>query len=289
MPTVGPAPSDLHGRVCVVTGANTGIGLTTAAELARRGAHVVLASRSAEKTRRATDEITRDTGNQQVEFLELDLASFASVRRAAGQLRERDLPIHVLINNAGLAGRGVTADGFEMSFGVNHLGHFLFTMLLLERLRRSAPARVVTVSSVAHYDAVGIDFETLRRPTASRTGLPGYRVSKLANVLFSAELGRRLAGTGVTTYALHPGVIATDIWRRIPWPARPLIAAFMKSADEGAQTTLHCATAADLATESGLYYDKCQPRTPSLLAQDATLARELWRRSEAWTDADALP
>jgi NAD(P)-dependent dehydrogenase (short-subunit alcohol dehydrogenase family) len=149
---------------------------------------------------------------------------------------------------------------------------------------------VVTVSSVAHCGAPGIDFETLRQPTVSRTGVPGYRVSKLANVLFSAELGRRLAGTGVTTYSLHPGVIATDIWRRIPWPARPLFTAFMKSADEGARTTLNCATAAALASESGLYYDDDGvPRTPSVPAQDAALASELWRRSELWTGANAQP
>ena len=126
-------------------------------------------------------------------------------------------------------------------FGVNHLGHFAFTSALLGRLTASGPARVVTVSSDAHYSAPGIDFDALRRPARGITGLPAYAVSKLCNVLFSAELSRRLAGTGVTTYALHPGVVASDIWRRVPWPVRPLVTRRMLSVDQGAATSLYCA------------------------------------------------
>jgi NAD(P)-dependent dehydrogenase (short-subunit alcohol dehydrogenase family) len=196
---------------------------------------------------------------------------------------DRGLPLHLLINNAGLAGaRGLTRSGFELAFGVNHMGHFVLTQLLTERIKSSAPARIVTVASTAHYQTQGIDWNALRTRTSTRTGLPEYSVSKLCNVLFSAELGRRLAGTGVTTYSLHPGVVATDIWRGVPWPLRPLIKLAMISAERGAATTLYCATSPAVADETGRYYDNCRPRQPSALAQDSALAAELWKRSESW-------
>lgn len=270
-------------RVCIVTGANTGIGRVTARELARRGARVFLAGRSEERTAPVVEEIRRETGDDRAEFLPLDLADLASVRRCAEAFLARDLPLHVLVNNAGLAGaRGTTKDGFEIAFGVNHVGHFLLTTLLLERLKAGAPARVVTVASKAHRQARGIDWEAVRRPTQSVTGLPEYAVSKLANVLFSAELGRRLDGSGVTTYSLHPGVIASDIWRKLPWGVRGLAKLFMKSVEEGARTTVWCATEPHLAEETGLYYEDCRVTKPSRVARDPELAAELWRRSEAW-------
>jgi NAD(P)-dependent dehydrogenase (short-subunit alcohol dehydrogenase family) len=273
----------LEGRVFVVTGANTGIGRATATELARRGGRLILACRAPERSRAVVDAIRRETSNDAVELLQLDLSSLAAVRRAAGELLARDLPLHVLINNAGLAAPGLTADGFELVFGVNHLGHFLFTNLLLERLRASAPSRVVTVASSAHYRAKGIDFEAARRPTATRTAVREYSVSKLANILFTAELGRRLAGSGITTYAVHPGRVASDIWRRIPWPIRPLMLATMKTNEQGAESSVHCATVPERAAETGLYYhDDCRIRTPSRVAQDPALARTLWERSAAW-------
>lgn len=275
--------ADLNGRTILVTGANTGIGRTTAHELARRGAHVILACRSEEKTRPVLDDIRKTTGNDAVEFQALDLADLASVRKAANAFLARDLPLHVLLNNAGLAGqRGLTKDGFELTFGVNHLGHFLLTTMLLDRIRKSAPARIVNVSSRGHYDAKGIDFAALRQPTSTVTGLSEYAVSKLANVLFTQELARRLDGKGVTTYALHPGVIASDVWRSVPWPFRGLIKLFMKSTEEGAQTSLYCATAPQLADQSGRYYDDCKEIAPSRYATP-DLAQELWKQSEAWT------
>lgn len=272
----------LRGRVCLITGANTGIGRVTALELARRGARVVMACRSLEKAQPVADAIRAETKNDAVEVVELDLASFASIRRTAAALLARDLPIHVLINNAGLAARGLTADGFELVFGTNHLGHFLFTHLLLERLRASVPARIVTLASRAHYKAPGIDFEAVRRPTASLTALPEYEVSKLANVLFSAELARRLGSNGITTYSLHPGVIASDIWRRIPWPLRPLALSFMSSLEDGARAVLDAAINPARATETGRYYNEGQERHPSKLAQDPELARRLWEESARW-------
>ena len=281
---------DLKHRVFIVTGANTGIGKATARELARRGAHLFLACRSEEKTLPVIHELRLATGNDDVEFLPLDLADLESVRRAAAHFLARKLPLHVLVSNAGLAGNGLTRDGFELTFGTNHLGHFLFTLLLVDSLKASAPARIVNVASRAHYGAKGIDWAAVRRPTASRSGLQAYAESKLANVLFSRELARRLRGTGVTTYALHPGVVASDIWRRIPWGVRGLVKLFMISVEEGAATTLYCATAPELAGETGQYYDSRKETKPSKLAADDALAAELWKRSLEWTGArDVLP
>lgn len=278
------AQGPLVGRVALVTGANTGIGRVTARELARQGAHVLIACRSAERARGAIEEMRAIAGAGPVDFLPLDLGDFASIRACADRFLARGLPLHLLINNAGLAGaRGVTASGFEMAFGTNHVGHFLLTRLLLERIRASAPARIVTVASRAHYRARGLDWQAVRQATRARTGMPEYCNSKLANVLFSAELARRLAGSGVTTYALHPGVVASDVWRAVPWPLRSLIKLGMISNEQGAATTLHCATAAATARESGMYYDKCRVKTPSAMAQDHALAAELWRRSLEWT------
>jgi len=216
-------------------------------------------------------------------FLALDLADLESVRACAAEFLGRGEPVQVLVNNAGVGGvRGLTRQGFELMFGVNHLGHFLLTQLLLERLTSSGPARVVTVSSDAHYNARGIDWDALRRPARGITGLGEYAVSKLCNVLFSQELARRTEGTGVHAYALHPGVVASDIWRRVPWPVRPLVTRRMLTVDQGAQTSLYCATSASVASDTGLFYDRCALREASEVATPE-LGRALWERSEAWT------
>ncbi len=273
----------LEGRVALITGANTGIGRITACELARRGAHVFIACRSAERAQPVLDEMRAATGAGQLELLSLDLGDLVSVRACAMTFLARGLPLHLLINNAGIAGaRGITSSGFELAFGVNHVGHFLLTQLLLDTLKRSAPARIVTVSSRAHYRARGIDWQAVRQPTKARTGLPEYGVSKLANALFSAELARRLEGSGVTTYALHPGVVASDVWRSVPWPFRSLIKLAMITPEEGAATSLHCATSLEAASETGLYYEKSNIKDPAALVHDAALAAELWQRSEQW-------
>jgi retinol dehydrogenase-12 len=274
---------ELGGRTFLVTGANTGIGKATAEALAGRGASVYVASRSRDKGEAAVAAIKAATGSDSVFFLALDLADLESVRSCAEGFLAGGEPLHVLVNNAGVAGRrGLTKQGFELMFGVNHLGHFLLTQLLLDRLVASAPARVVTVSSDSHYSARGIDFEAVRRPARGITGLGEYAVSKLCNVLFSQELARRTAGTGVHSYALHPGVVASDIWRRVPWPVRPLVTRRMLTADQGAQTSLYCATSASVAADSGLFYDKCALREASEVATPE-LGRALWERSEAWT------
>ena len=280
---------DLTGRAFLVTGANTGIGLATARALAERGGRVTVACRSPEKGTAAVAGIVSATGNQAVRFLRLDLADLDSVRAAAADFLARDEPLDVLVNNAGIAGRrGLTADGFELMFGVNHLGHFAFTLALLDRIRQSAErgggARIVIVSSDAHYQARGVDFAQVRRRTRAITGMPEYAVSKLCNVLFAQELARRLTGAGVTSYALHPGVVASDIWRRVPWPVRPLLTRRMLTVEQGARTSLYCATAPELAGQSGRFYDDCAAREPSPVATP-DLAGRLWEQSEEWTSA----
>ena len=278
-----PGLSELDGRTFLVTGANTGIGLATARALAERGGRVYVTSRSAAKGEAAVAGIKASTGSDSVWFLPLDLADLESVRACASAFLALGEPLHVLVNNAGVGGaRGLTRQGFELTFGVNHLGHFALTNALLGCLTDSAPARVVTVSSDAHYSAKGIDFEALRRPARGITGLREYAVSKLCNVLFTQELARRAASTGVRSYALHPGVVASDIWRRVPWPVRPLITRRMLSVTDGAATSLYCATSPEVAQDSGLFYDQCAQRAPSAVATPE-LGRALWDRSAAWT------
>jgi retinol dehydrogenase-12 len=268
----------------LVTGGNTGIGRTTAVALARDGGRVYIACRSAERGEAAVAAIKAAAGSDTVWLLPLDLSSLTSVHDCATAFLALDEPLHVLVNNAGLAGhRGVTKDGFELQFGVNHLGHFALTQLLLERLKASGTgARIVNVASTAHYVAPGIDFGSLRRRTASLTGQREYAVSKLCNLLFAQELARRVDHGSVTAYALHPGLVASDIWRRVPWPARPILKARMISTDQGAVTSVYCATSPAVASASGLYYDKCAVRAPSRVATPE-LAELLWKNSAEWT------
>lgn len=285
---------DMDGKVVLITGANTGIGLVTARELCQRGAQVFIACRSVGMGEVALATIRAAVPGAQVALLPLDLGDFDSVQSCAERFLAHNLPLHVLINNAGLAGsKGLTQSGFELAFGTNHMGHFLLTQLLLECIKKSgtanAPARIVTVASRAHYRVKlptgSFDWAALQQPTAGGTAITEYGVSKLANVLFSAELARRLQGSFVNTYALHPGVVASDVWRSVPWPLRPLFKHWMLTVEEGAVTTLHCATAPALAGQTGLYYDQCQVKTPSALAQSSQLAQALWQHSEAWVEA----
>lgn len=279
-----PSTNDLRGKHAVITGPTAGIGFVTAHALATRGAEVTLVCRSPEKAEPLVAQIAA-AGGPAPTVVEMDLASLASVRTAGQRILDRGKAIDLLINNAGIAGyRGQTADGFEIQFGTNHLGHFLFTTLLLP-LVADRTGRVVTVASRAHLGAKRIPFEALQQPTKSVSGFPEYQVSKLCNVLFSAELARRVAGRGIHTYSLHPGVIASDIWRRVPWLLRKIMTMRMMTNEQGAQTSLYCATAAACAGETGLYYNKERVAPTSELAQDAALAGLLWARSEAWVKA----
>lgn len=282
-----PMSQDLAGKTFIVTGANTGIGKITAADLASRGAHVILACRSEAKTAPVVDEIKRTTKNDKVEFMALDLASQKSVRDFASAFLARKVPLHGLINNAGLVTRGTTTEGYELIFGVNHLGHYLLTRLLLDHLKQTKGSRIVNVASAAHYRAKKIDWSALQKTTKSVSGFPEYTVSKLANVLFTKELAKRLEGSGVTTYAVHPGGVATDVWRRIPQPFRWLMNRFLISPEEGAKSTLRAATDPTLATETGRYYtqDGSEKKASRVVTDD--LASTLWTKSAEWTGLPA--
>jgi retinol dehydrogenase 12 len=274
---------DLRGRTFLVTGANSGIGRATVEALAARGGNVVLAARSEERARPVLEAIRAARPAGTVEILQVDVSDLASVGRAAESFLASGRALDVLFNNAGVAGtRALSADGFDLTYATNHIGPFHFTNLLMPALERAPQGRVVNVSSVAHLSAKAIDWSVLERratPKPSRFG--DYAVSKLMNVLHAKELARRLAGTRVTTYALHPGGVASNIWRSVPQPFRWLIMQFLVSNEEGAKTQLWCATAPELASETGRYYDKCREARCSPLASDAGLARELWARTEA--------
>ena len=278
--------SDIHGKVCVVTGANSGIGRAAALGLAEKGATVVLICRSQARGVAVLEEIERN-GRGSAELLVADLASQRQVRAVAAAFLARFDRLDVLINNAGVAGWGTrlaTEDGLERTFAVNHLAPFLLTGLLSDRLKANAPARVVTVSSAAHRNCA-LDFDDLqgeRRYSA----FGAYSRSKLANVLFTYELARRLEGTGVTANCLHPGVVATGIFRNLPrWMRMVFVSPLALSPEKGADTMLYLASAPDLAEVSGRYFVRRKPVRPSRAARDDAAAGRLWAASEALTAA----
>lgn len=277
--------ADLHGTTVVITGASSGIGAATACALAAQGSSVLLACRSKSRTAPVLDALAA-AGTPALGVVPIDLGDLDSVRSAADTITKQLPRFDVLINNAGLTGTrgGLSASGFELAFGTNHVGHFLLTTRLIEALGDGAPRRVVTVSSKSHYQAQGIDFDAVRRPTRSMTGLPEYEVSKLANVLFSQELARRASERGIHTYVLHPGVIASEIWRNVPRPLRFIMTRFMKSPEQGAQTSVYCASSPEVASDTGLYYTDCAVKVPNPAATPE-LGAELWSRSEEWVAA----
>jgi retinol dehydrogenase 12 len=269
------------GRVALVTGGGRGIGRAIAVELGGAGLAVIVGAR----TRTQIDEtvaLVRGAGGTAV-AVELDVTDAVSVGRAVGRAVAEAGAVDVLVNNAGIAGtRGVTPDGFDLTYATNHIGPFLLTTLLLPRIREAPQGRIVNVSSMAHLGVKQIDWSVLERRTEpKRSGFSDYAVTKLMNVLHAKELARRLGDSRVTTYALHPGAVASNIWRRIPQPIQWFIKLFMLSNEAGAQTPLYCATAPELATVTGRYYDKSREAAPSPLAEDPALARELWERTEA--------
>ena len=273
----------MQDKVCLVTGANVGVGLETARGLARRGATVVLACRNRTKAEVAAADIKASTGNQSVEIVELDLASLASVRAAADEFLSKHDRLDVLVNNAGLilSERSETADGFETQFGVNHLGHFLFTNLLLEVLKKSAPSRVLSLSSMGHVLSRGLDFDDLMYSRRKYWDIPVYCDSKLANVLFTKELAKRLEGTGVVAHAVHPGAVRTsfagdgDTSGIFKWGSKLTSWAYLSPA-KGARTSLHVATSEAAAATSGLYWASSKRKTPSRKARDTAAAERLW-------------
>ncbi len=279
----------MNNKLCLVTGANAGIGRATALGLAQKGAHVVMICRSAERGRAAQQEIIAQSGNQQVDLLLADLSVQAEIRRVAAEFKQRYSRLDVLVNNAGaiFTTRQESADGLELTFALNHLGYFLLTQELLPLLLASAPARIINVASGAHYSGqINFDDLQLRQGYAA---FKAYAQSKLANVLFTNELARRLAGTGVTANSLHPGVVGTQFGRNnrgLSLIIR-LVRPFLRSEAKGAETSIHLATAPELVTTTGQYFDDNQPKRASDLAYDETLARRLWEESEKLVSGSA--
>lgn len=261
-------------KTTVITGATSGIGRATALELNRRGFHIVVAGRSRERGASLVSEIADSGGS--AEFLQLDLGSFDSVRQAAEDFAERGLVIDVMVNNAGVGmAKSLTVDGFEKHFGTNHLGHFLLNHLLQPAFR--AGTRIVTVTSSVHMRVDGIDFNRVNLSRRSMFGRDEYAVSKLANILYTAELARRHSEWN--TYAVHPGLVNTKI---LPGWLRILRSARLLTPEQGAATTVLCATDPGLGAESGNYYARGARAEPSPAAQNSRLASELWARSEQW-------
>ena len=279
----------MHGKTVVITGGNTGIGKETAVALARDGARVIITSRDPERGEAAVADIAARSASTEVEHLHLDLASMASIRDFSETLTNRTDQLSVLINNAGslLRRRRTTADGFEMTFGVNHLGHFLLTALLRDHLVRSAPSRVVVVASEAYKGARrGLDFDDLNLERGRYRGFKAYSRSKLANILFARELARRLDGSGVTANAVHPGLVATRFMRDgdagrlgslLMMVGRP----FLLTPEQGARTTIYVASAPELESITGAYFADSLPAPTTRHAMDMAAARRLWEASEA--------
>lgn len=269
-------------RTCLVTGANAGIGRAVGRQLARRGARLVMACRSRERGEAAREAIRRETGSERVELLLADLASLEDVRGLAEAARERCPRLHVLVHVAGVYSRErhITPDGLELQLAVNYLAPFLLTRLLLPRLRESAPARVVTVSSMEH--RLGrIHFSDLQLEE-KYTGGRAYRQSKLATVLWTRELARRLKGTGVTANAVHPGVAYTRLVHRIS-PLAQLVRWILKSPEEASEGPVHLATSPELRGVTGAYFRGTRQVRPARRARDPEKARRLWRVSEEMT------
>nr|XP_041571613.1 retinol dehydrogenase 12-like [Taeniopygia guttata] len=281
-------PTDLTGKTVIVTGANSGIGKCVAMDLARRNARTILACRNRERGQEAVEEIREATGNREVLLRLLDTGSLASVRAFASAVLREEPRLDVLVNNAGVTGLpfAITLEGLEQTFATNYLGPFLLTNLLLDLLKASAPARVVNVSSFRH-SAGTADSGYLTGQRCPGGHAAAYNSTKLMNVLFTAELARRLQGTGVTANAVSPGVVSTSIMRHFGWAMRALFALlrpFMKSAQQGAASSIFCAVSEEAAGITGKYFDSsCRLALPSLAARDAALARKLWEASERLT------
>lgn len=274
----------MAGKVCVITGATAGIGRETALGLAKLGATVVIVARDPQKAARTVDEISRATGNGNVESVRADFASLNSVRAAAADIRTRYDAIQVLVNNAGVANkhRTLSEDGYELTFAVNHLAPFLLTRELLPLLLAGAPSRIVNVSSGA--EAYGpIDFDDLQSEKGYR-GFAVYGKTKLMNVLFTYELASRLSGTGVTANCLHPGTVATDMLRQLPRWLYALISPFLSTPEQGAETPVFLASSPSVDGVSGGYYEERKAKRSSRRSYDASARQRLWAISEALID-----
>lgn len=274
----------MSGKTVIITGANSGIGLEAAVGVAKLGGHVVMACRNATKAAAAHADVVQRSNGGSVEVLSLDLASFASIRSFAATALERFDHIDVLLNNAGLVmrTREETVDGFEATFGVNHLGHFLLTNLLTDRIVATPGSRIVTVASDAHkFAGKGLDFDDLQA-TGKYRPFNAYGKSKLANILFTRELARRLDGTGVTANSLHPGFVASNFGRSDALGNIAMIVGrpFAISAERGALTSIFLASNPSVANTTGKYFYKCAEREPNANGSNDAVANRLWTVSE---------
>ncbi|XP_055495348.1 retinol dehydrogenase 13-like isoform X1 [Leucoraja erinacea] len=283
-----PSTATVSGKTIIITGANTGIGKESARELARRGGRIIMACRNMEKCEAAAQEIRGETLNHHVYARHLDLASLKSVREFAKKVTEEEENINILINNAAImrCPHWQTEDGFEMQFGVNHLGHFLLTNLLLEKLKNCGKSRIINVSSLAH--VVGeIDFDDLNWEKRKYNTKAAYCQSKLANVLFTKELAKRLVGSDVTVNAVHPGVTNTELGRHTGMYKSsfsstvlgPLFFLLVKSPKQGAQPSVYLSVAEELEGVSGKYFDTMKQKDPAPQAADEKTSRQLWETS----------
>jgi NAD(P)-dependent dehydrogenase (short-subunit alcohol dehydrogenase family) len=279
----------MQGKICLVTGATGGIGRETARGLAARGATVIVVGRDRARGEAAVESIRSDTGSSSVELMLADLSSQAAIRQLAAAVLGRHPRLDVLVNNAGalFPRRGFTVDGIERTFALNHLGYFLLTTLLLDRLRKSAPARIVNVASAAHrWGRMRLDdLQAERRYVA----FLAYSNSKLANLLFTYELARRLEGSGVTANAVHPGTVASEFGTVGGWfgLAFGAVKPFLLSPTEAAATSIYLASSPEVAGTNGKYFIKCRERRSSGASQDHEAAARLWQASEALTRAAA--
>jgi NAD(P)-dependent dehydrogenase (short-subunit alcohol dehydrogenase family) len=273
----------MNEKVCLITGATSGIGEVTARVLAEMGATVVVAARNRRKAERTVAEIRERAGHDRVDYLLADFASQVEIRRLAADFREQYERLDVLVNNAGAVSllRQETEEGIEITFAVNHLGYFLLTNLLLDVLKESSPARIINVSSAAHHSA-RLDFDNLQLQHGYG-GMKAYGLSKLANILFTIELARRLEGSGVTANSVHPGWVATNIGaNNIPWVGgllKGIINLTADSPEKGAKTNIYLAASAEAEGISGKYFVNCKAARPSAAARDEEAARRLWEMS----------
>ncbi|RDD40722.1 Retinol dehydrogenase 14 [Trichoplax sp. H2] len=289
----------LDGKTVIITGANTGIGKEAAIDLARRGARVICACRSKSRGEAAVEDIKNISGNNNVVLKMLDLGSLNSIRQFAKDINAKEERLDVLINNAGLAGpayRDTTEDGFERMMGVNHLGHFLLTDLLLDLLKKSQPSRIVVVSSNAHRMVSSLNLDDLMSEK-SYSGTSVYGYSKLANILFSLEMSKRLKGTSVTINALHPGAVMTELGRHLddylqlpPFLNKAMrwtMSIFFRDSRQGAQTVICLAVDRNLESVSGKYFAECKISETTAAATNETEAKMLWDISEKLVNPSA--
>jgi NAD(P)-dependent dehydrogenase (short-subunit alcohol dehydrogenase family) len=272
----------MSGKMCIVTGANSGIGKETALGLAQMGALVVMVCRHAEKGKAALEDIRRESGSSQVDLLIADMSSQASVRALAEQIQQKYPRLDVLVNNAGGAApaRTLSADGIEMTLATNHLGPALLTLLLLKLLKATAPSRIINVSSSEAQSPARLDTNDLQFERRKYSGIAAYKQSKLLMNTFTFELARRLAGTGVTANCLHPGAVATNIWSYpLPLIGNLIIAVvkpFMLTSKQGAAVSLYLATSPEVAQVSGEYFVKSTPAKSNPLSRDPKVMSEVW-------------